>query len=127
MVSENYEKNWQKANQWLRENAPDWVMEVLFEAFVTMSQSIDQLVKIRDDAIREVGKEQALRLISEDNIRECYDILSCLKIPASQTLKSESLHEAGTPSGNALVEWHTSFDTLHKLLEWIDRYESGME
>lgn len=47
-------------------------------------------------------------------------LLRCLKLPAEAALKDEpKLHEAGTPTGNVKVVWHTSYHTLHELLDVI--------
>jgi hypothetical protein len=48
--------------------------------------------------------------------------LRYLEIPARAALESEpKLHEAGTPTGNVTVTWHTSYDTLHELLAMIGK------
>ena len=39
MPSKYYEDNWEKANEWLRDNAPDYVLATIEEAFQIMSST----------------------------------------------------------------------------------------
>ena len=50
MPSKNYEDNWERVNKWLNENAPEYVLKLLYEWREISDQQSKTLRILKDDA-----------------------------------------------------------------------------